>query len=78
MNMEESVNSPRFHHQLFPDLIKIEKEKFNETVLVELENDGYNLEFVNPYGRVDGILALDCGCLDGGSDNRGNDYAIGF
>ncbi len=78
MNMEESVNSPRFHHQLFPDLIKIEKEKFNDTVLVELENDGYNLEFVNPYGRVDGILALDCGCLDGGSDNRGNDYAIGF
>ena len=78
MNMEESVNSPRFHHQLFPDLIKIEKERFNDTVLVELENDGYNLEFVNPYGRVDGILALDCGCLDGGSDNRGNDYAIGF
>ena len=78
MKMEESVNSPRFHHQLFPDLIKIEKENFDDTVLIELENDGYNLEFVNPYGRVDGILALDCGCLDGGSDNRGNDYAIGF
>ena len=78
MSMEESVNSSRFHHQLFPDVIKIEKKKFNDDVLVELKNDGYDLEFVNPYGRVDGILALECGCYEGGSDNRGNDYAIGF
>jgi len=78
MGMEESVNSPRFHHQLFPDVIKIEKEKFNEILKSELENDGYDLEIVTPYGRVDGILALECGCFEGGSDNRGNDYAIGF
>jgi len=78
MGMEESVNSPRFHHQLFPDVIKIEKEKFNEKLIRELQNDGYDLEIVTPYGRVDGILALECGCLEGGSDNRGNDYAIGF
>ena len=78
MGMEESVNSPRFHHQLFPDVIKIEKNKFNEMLLTGLKNDGYDLEIVSPYGRVDGILALECGCLEGGSDNRGNDYAIGF
>ena len=78
MGMEEAVNSPRFHHQLFPDVIKIEKERFDNTILTKLENGGYNLEFVNPYGRVDGILALKCGCFEGGSDNRGNDYAIGF
>ena len=78
MGMEESVNSPRFHHQLFPDVIRIEKNKFNEVLLIDLENDGYDLEIVPPYGRVDGILALEDGCLEGGSDNRGNDYAIGF
>ena len=78
MGMEEAVNSPRFHHQLFPDVIKIEKERFDNMILTKLENGGYNLEFVNPYGRVDGILALKCGCFEGGSDNRGNDYAIGF
>ena len=77
MGMEESVNSPRFHHQLFPDVIKIEKNKFNDMLLIDLENHGYDLEIVTPYGRVDGILALE-GCLEGGSDNRGNDYAIGF
>ena len=77
MGMEESVNSPRFHHQLFPDVIKIEKNKFDDMLLIDLENDGYDLEIVTPYGRVDGILALE-GCLEGGSDNRGNDYAIGF
>ncbi len=78
MGMQESVNSPRFHHQLFPDVIKIEKNKFNDMLLTNLENDGYDLEIVAPYGRVDGILALECGCFEGGSDNRGNDYAIGF
>ena len=78
MGMEESVNSPRFHHQLFPDVIKIEKNKFNEMLLTGLKNDGYDLEIVSPYGRVDGILALECGCLEGGSATRGNDYAIGF
>ncbi len=78
MGMEESVNSPRFHHQLFPDVIKIEKDKFKDMLLIDLENDGYDLEIVTPYGRVDGILALEDGCLEGGSDNRGNDYAIGF
>ena len=59
-------------------MIKIEKNKFNEMLLTGLKNDGYDLEIVSPYGRVDGILALECGCFEGGSDNRGNDYAIGF
>ena len=58
---------------------KVRKKSLNRLPfsLIDLENDGYDLEIVTPYGRVDGILALE-GCLEGGSDNRGNDYAIGF
>ena len=53
-------------------------EAGQEPQQIELENGGYNLEFIDPYGRVDGILASECGCFEGGSDNRGNDYSIGF
>ena len=32
--MKESVNSPRFHHQWFPDEIKLENEFKKDSVLM--------------------------------------------
>tara|TARA_B100001996_G_scaffold109279_1_gene82687 strand:- start:2319 stop:3998 length:1680 start_codon:yes stop_codon:yes gene_type:complete len=78
MNMNIAVNSPRFHHQWMPDSIKIESNSFNPKLIEELKLFGYNIDYKDPIGIVDGILVLSSGSLEGGADNRGDDTAIGF
>ncbi len=80
MGMQEAVNQPRFHHQWLPDDIKMEPNGFTKTVTNELKNLGYKIDETNSpvIGKVDAILVLPDGKLEGGADPRGDDKAIGF
>ncbi|WP_435255188.1 gamma-glutamyltransferase [Tenacibaculum sp. A30] len=80
MGMQEAVNQPRFHHQWLPDVIKMEPNGFNEKVKKELQLLGYELDETNSpvIGKVDAILVLPNGKLEGGADPRGDDTAVGF
>nr|WP_299035933.1 gamma-glutamyltransferase [uncultured Tenacibaculum sp.] len=80
MGMQEAVNQPRFHHQWLPDVIKMEPNGFNEKVKKELQQLGYELDETNSpvIGKVDAILVLPNGKLEGGADPRGDDTAAGF
>ena len=53
---------------------------FKDQLKAELKAKGYTINEENApvLGKVDGILVLDSGALEGGADYRGDDTAIGF
>ena len=80
MGIQESVNSARFHHQWLPDNIIMEPKGFDSISKIELQNLGYKLLERESLviGKVDAILVLENGKLEGGADPRGDDNAAGY
>lgn len=78
MNMQGAVDFPRFHHQWQPDYIQYESGRFDDNLLVKLTGKGHELRERSSYGRVDAILVIEDGKLEGGADPRGDDAADGF
>jgi gamma-glutamyltranspeptidase/glutathione hydrolase len=80
LSMQEAVDAPRFHHQWLPDVVTFEPKGFDGLLLKQLQKKGYQIKQENSVilGKVDAILRLPNGKLEGGADYRGDDKAVGF
>jgi gamma-glutamyltranspeptidase/glutathione hydrolase len=78
MTMQEAVSAKRFHSQWVPDSLQAEKGAFSREDSISLVKMGHAFKPRGGLGRVDAILVLPDGKLEGGADPRGDDMADGF
>lgn len=78
MGMQAAVDAGRFHHQWKPDSTFAEPTAFDSTTINRLQEMGHTVVERSSIGRVDAILVLPDGRLEGGADPRGDDTAVGF
>jgi gamma-glutamyltranspeptidase / glutathione hydrolase len=78
MTMQEAVSAKRFHSQWLPDTVDPEDGAMDSVTVKNLEAMGHQFRFRGEIGRVDAILVMPDGKLEGGADPRGDDTANGF
>jgi gamma-glutamyltranspeptidase / glutathione hydrolase len=86
MNIQESVNAPRFHNQWLPDVLNVERW-FSPDTVHDLERMGYDVQIglhegarVFPYWSDAECIAVDAKTGDrlGATDGRHNGKAVGY
>lgn len=86
MNLQESVNAPRFHNQWLPDVVNVERSFSLDTVNA-LQKMGYNVQVGlhqgsdgSPYWSDAECIAIDPKTSErlGASDYRNNGKAVGY
>ena len=78
MNIQEAVDTARFHHQWYPDEIFYEKQLMTSETKNNLTKMGYTLGKETPLGRAEGIfIDTKNNVVYGASDVRGNGKAVG-
>ena len=77
MGIQESIDSPRFHHQWVPDSVRFEPNFKNTSELKKLKSMGHQFDLQKSkfIGRVDAIMVDKIGNISVGADKRGDDYA---
>lgn len=78
MTMQQAVSAKRIHSQWLPDSIYTERSALLSDDSIALTKFGHAIRPRGGIGRVDAILVLPDGKLEGGADPRGDDTAEGF
>lgn len=78
MSATDAVQSPRFHHQWLPDMLRFEEESFDSLTIKALEDKGHKVIEKGKLGKVEAVKILDNGYLEGAADIRADDDVKGF
>ncbi len=77
MNIEDAVESPRFHHQWLPDVIQFESQGFSLETIDALQRRGHEYKFRGSIGEANSIQ-VNGDLIFGSADSRKGASAIGF
>ena len=77
MNMEDAVETPRFHHQWLPDMIQFESSGFSPETINALENRGHAFKYRGSIGEAN-CIQVENGLIYGSADSRRNSSALGY
>ena len=77
MDIEDAVESPRFHHQWFPDMIQVEERGFSSETIHALEARGHSIIVRGSIGEAN-CIQVEEGLIYGSADSRRNSSAIGY
>jgi len=78
LELQDAIDLPRFHHQLFPDEIQFERETLDWQTQKELIKMGHKIRNISNFGRVDAIIFSSSGLMRGYSDKRGYGKSVGY
>jgi len=80
MNIQESVNAPRFHNQWLPDKTMLEKFGISPDTVRLLQEMGHELRMDREFWGDAECIAVDpkTGERLGASDGRNNGKAVGY
>jgi gamma-glutamyltranspeptidase/glutathione hydrolase len=78
MNIQDAVNSGRFHHQWVPDTVMYENNALDSATISHLEQMGHQLKKRLTLGQVNAIMQLPDGTFQAGADSRGDNVAAGY
>ena len=79
LNIQESVNAPRFHNQWLPDEIMLEHLGFSPDTIGILEGMGHKIQMERFWGDAECIaIDLKTGERLGASDGRNDGRAVGY
>jgi gamma-glutamyltranspeptidase/glutathione hydrolase len=77
LSLQESAEHPRFHHQWLPDVVYLEKNRYDVALIQQLIRYGYKIEERPPYGDLEMIHVSPTGMITGASDDRNGGVAAG-
>ena len=79
MNIDDAVNSPRFHHQWLPNIVRYEEGAIQESVVQELRALGHVGISLSPFriGDANSIMVVE-DAYEGVSDSRNDGGVAGF
>jgi gamma-glutamyltranspeptidase / glutathione hydrolase len=78
MSLKNAIDSPRMHHQWYPDEIQVEQGFMNKETREIVTSLGHKIKDIGRFGRIDAILFNDDGTMTGYSDSRGYGKALGY
>ena len=77
MNIEDAIESPRFHHQWLPDLIQFESVGFSVETINELTIRGHEYKFRGSIGEAN-CIQINEEMIFGSADSRKGASAVGY
>jgi len=77
MDIEDAVETQRFHHQWLPDMIQLEERGFTSETVQALESRGHSIKYRSSIGEAN-CIQVEEGLIYGSADSRRSSSAVGY